>query len=124
MEIMVSRLTGQRGGRTVTPESKLKSEVLAFLRVCGIRFFRMQSGKVRVRGGWMQLCPDGTPDILCLSGKTVWLELKQETGKMRKAQEVFRVDAESRGEKYHVIRTTADLEAVFGVMCVTGGATA
>jgi hypothetical protein len=42
--------------------------------------WRTQSGKVKVRGAWMQLAPAGTPDILGYminGGRMVGLEVKQ-----------------------------------------------
>ena len=40
--------------------------------------YRTQSGKVKVRGGWMQLCPAGTPDTtgFTVGGKIIGIEYK------------------------------------------------
>jgi hypothetical protein len=40
--------------------------------------YRTQSGKVKVRGGWMQLCPAGTPDStgFSVAGRIIGIEYK------------------------------------------------
>lgn len=39
---------------------------------------RTQAGKVRVRGGWMHLCREGTPDSMgvAVDGKSILIEYK------------------------------------------------
>lgn len=53
-------------------------------------FCRLQSGRVRVRGGWMQLAPKGSPDIvggLRGSGRIFGLEIKGPKGRQSDGQE-------------------------------------
>jgi hypothetical protein len=40
--------------------------------------YRTQSGRVKVKGGWMQLCPAGTPDTtgMMANGKMIGIEYK------------------------------------------------
>lgn len=42
------------------------------------RMARTQSGKVKVKGGWMNLCPTGTPDTMGFSidGRHIGIEYK------------------------------------------------
>lgn len=44
------------------------------------RIARTQSGKVRVKGGWMNLCPTGTPDTMgfTVDGRHIGIEYKDE----------------------------------------------
>lgn len=53
----------------------------------GLIVLRLNSGKVPVRGGWMQLCPAGTPDIVVFSqnGRVGWAETKRPKGKNHEA---------------------------------------
>ena len=45
-------------------ETPIIRDILDALEQLGVEAFRAQSGRVRVRGGWMVLCPEGTADIL------------------------------------------------------------
>lgn len=42
------------------------------------KIYRSQSGKVKVKGGWMQLCPEGTPDATgyTVDGRIIGIEFK------------------------------------------------
>ncbi len=60
----------------MTPEGKLKVEVNDFLKKTGKVFLRLNSGMVKVRGGFMQLCPEGTADYLVLCPDLRFIELK------------------------------------------------
>jgi len=99
----------------VSESSELTGPIIKALRQMGYLVFRMNSGKVRVRGGWMQLCDEGTADILAfgpaLWGKdrTWWIETKQPKGKTLKsrqeAQEAFCIKVSNLGHQY--IRATS-----------------
>ena len=45
------------------------------------RIYRTQSGKVRVKGGFMSLCPKGTPDTtgFTVDGRIIGIEYKTES---------------------------------------------
>lgn len=45
------------------------------------RIARTQSGKVKVKGGWMNLCPTGTPDTMgfAVDGRHIGIEYKDTT---------------------------------------------
>jgi Holliday junction resolvase len=67
--------------------SELTGPLVKMIRQMGIMAMRMNSGKVRVRGGWMQLHSPGTADILCFPrGRVVWLECKTIKGTTNKEQ--------------------------------------
>lgn len=58
-------------------ETQISKEIRDYLNKRGIYNLRLNSGKVRVRGGWMQLCDEGTPDRYCLfKGKSIFIETK------------------------------------------------
>ena len=76
------------------------------LEQTGAVVFRMQSGKIPMRGRWIHLCPEGTADLLCFprSGGVVWIETKAPKGRTAKeqleAQEAFRQRVEAVGHRY------------------------
>lgn len=91
--------------------SDLTTPLRKMLEQAGCLVFRMNSGRVKVRGGWMVLCPEGTADLLCFprSGGVVWLEtkaVKKESHKaQREAQDAFRQRVEGFGHRYLYVRT-------------------
>lgn len=94
--------------------SELTGPAIKMLKQMGIWATRLQAGKVRVRGGWMQLCPTGTPDVLCRpSGRVVWIETK--LGKYGQSVEQLEFEhlAKEWGDEYHLCRTLDEvLEAI------------
>jgi len=71
----------------------------------------MNSGKVKVRGGWMQLHSPGTADILVFpQGRIVWLETKDPKGSTHKEQVKAQADFRDRvmalGHEYYRITST------------------
>jgi hypothetical protein len=95
----------------VTPEGRLKAEVSDFLKASGLFYRRMQSGIVRVKGGFLHLCPEGTADFLVCCPDPRWIELKapgQKTKKEREQkQQEFAEMVLSMGHK-HIKASTLD----------------
>jgi hypothetical protein len=90
--------------------TELTGPLVKMIRETGTFVLRLNSGKVKVRGGWMQLCPEGTADIVCFpKGAPVWLEtkaVKRDGHKaQREAQDAFRERVEQLGHKYVLVRT-------------------
>ena len=105
----------------MTPEGELKTNVIALLN--GLLrepefFLRMNSGKLRVRGGWMQMCPEGTADFVAYlkNQRTVWLELKAGTTKKDRIekQKEFRDKVLSLGHEYAECWSVADVLNALG----------
>jgi hypothetical protein len=95
-----------------TPEAKVKSEVLEFLKRSSLIWFRMQSGKVAVKRGFLHLAPLGTADFLIFKGsEPFWIELKapgQKTQKERaQRQREFAEKVLALGHK-HLTAETLD----------------
>lgn len=69
----------------------------------GIFYLRNQSGKVKVRGGWMSLAPEGTADLVIFpDGQLpIWVECKLKGNSTRKtrreAQAKFGADVRALG---------------------------
>ena len=92
----------------MSSESDIQRAILDALGAVGAFAFRAQSGKVKVRGGWMQLCPAGTPDILVLvppHGLLLGLEVKTATGEERESQIIWSAKARGRGAVVATVRT-------------------
>ena len=86
--------------------SEVTGPAIAALRQCGVWATRLQSGKVRVRGGWMMLCPAGTPDILARPhGRMAWIETKIGKNGLSAEQIDFQRMATEWGDEYHVCRS-------------------
>jgi hypothetical protein len=99
----------------VTPETQLKNDVVKYLKAAGLFFFRMNSGKVKVRNGWMVLCPKGTGDFLIFRGPLIfWAELKaagQATSKeVSQKQQEFRERVLSEGHHHARCESVEDVK--------------
>jgi len=111
-----TEVAGSQGGEEgMSEHSEITSPLIKMLRQAGVLALRMNSGKVRVRGGFMQLHDKGTADILCfpeIEGPAVWLETKAVKRDYHKeqyeAQAAFRARVEALGHKYAVVRTIDD----------------
>jgi hypothetical protein len=96
----------------MTPEGALKAQVLDFLKVAYPLHFRMQSGKVAVKRGFLHLAPEGTADVLVFKGtQPCWIELKAPKGKTHKEraekQQAFRERVLREGHR-HIQAQTLD----------------
>lgn len=92
-------------------EGEIQSEILQALKRVGIQAMRINSGMAKVRGGWLQLAPEGTADLIVFPrGKCpVWLEIKSEKGKQGEAQREFETNVRNLGHGYFVLRGLDDL---------------
>jgi hypothetical protein len=92
----------------MSSENDIQRAIILALQTIGVFAIRVQAGKVKVRGGWMQLAPAGTPDIYVLvppSGMSLWLEVKTATGEERESQLAFATKARARGARVETVRT-------------------
>ena len=102
----------------MSESSDLTSPLVKAIRQCGVMCERMNSGTVRVKGGYLQLHSAGTADILCFPrGRVVWIETKTLTGRTRKGtaddQAEFKRKVEALGHEYHrVTSVEAGLAAI------------
>ncbi len=92
----------------MSSESAIQRAILDALLVAGAFAFRVQAGKVKVRGGYMTLCPPGTPDILVVvppNGHLLGLECKAITGELRESQIAWSAKARARGVTVETVRS-------------------
>ena len=89
-------------------ESEIQKQIITYLKLSNYLVFRMNSGKTQYN---VQLCPKGTPDLLAISpqGKTLWIEVKTASGKLRESQVKMIADLESRGQKVIIARSVKDV---------------
>ncbi len=98
-------------------EAAIQAEIMACLAGWGRLAIRVHSGKVKVRGGWMRLAPEGTPDLYVLGFG--WLECKAEKGKLSPDQERMHRLITEAGERVAVVRSAG--EAVMVVLKAAEG---
>lgn len=103
--------------RTIT------TPILQALKKMGILCFRMNSGKLRVRGGFVHMAKRGTADILCFPyitstrrSNVLWIETKDPQGatakEQREAQAAFKEEVEALGHTYLKAHSLDDVLAV------------
>ena len=68
---------------------KVLGPIMKYLDRLGIFYLRNQSGRVKVRGGWMNLAPQGTADLVIFpDGKLpIWVECKVTGNKTSKERQ-------------------------------------
>lgn len=89
-------------------ENELQRSILDALRqMPGVTVWRCQSGKVKVRGGWMELAPNGTPDIIGFldSGQFMAIEVKLPGEELRPEQLAWFAKAKQRNVLAFVARS-------------------
>ena len=97
-------------------EADIQRGIIEALGAIGAFALRVQAGKVQVRRGWMQLAPQGTPDIYVLvppHGLSVWLEIKSAKGEERESQIAWATQARKRGAVVETVRTVEEALQVY-----------
>lgn len=79
----------------------------ALAQVYGVAAIRVQSGRVRARGGYVHAAPPGTPDLLLEMFRTSMLEIKTSSGRLSLVQENRHAELEQRGVRIAVVRSVA-----------------
>lgn len=100
-------------------EADVKLAVQQWLERAGYFWLRIQSGKVRVKRGYMQLCPEGTADLVVFhDGKTCWIEMKADKGKQKPSQMIFEAKAKAAGHSYIIARSLDEVRDFLGVRTI------
>lgn len=98
----------------MSEHSDITAPLIKALEQAGALVFRMNSGKIRLKGRVMHLHKSGTADILCFprTGGVLWLETKAVQKDyhtaQRAAQAEFRAKVEAFGHRYVVCRSVDD----------------
>lgn len=98
----------------IKSETDLKREIGHLLDLYGVLWRRLNSGRTRVRGGWMRHCPAGTADLVAFPVRkqvplVLWIETKKPKETQSPDQVKFQADVESRGMSYIVARSLDDV---------------
>ena len=80
-------------------EAEIQLSILKYLKTIDVSAWRNNSGKVRVNGGWMQLAPEGSTDIIGYlpGGKFLGIEVKKPGKKPTVKQTEWMEDAAGSG---------------------------
>ena len=115
----------------MSEHNELTRPLIDALNQTGGMALRMNSGKVKVARGFVQLHEEGTWDILffpralCWSGRgslkpaqPIWIETKQPKGHTNKAQvdaqAAFKDKVEALGHRYIVVHSLGDIDKILG----------
>lgn len=88
-------------------ETQLSHDIQRALNKLGVWCIRVQSGRVKVRGGWMHLAEEGTPDLYC-PALNLWLEIKTPGGEREASQVAWHSRAAREGVKVAVVRSVSE----------------
>jgi hypothetical protein len=96
-------------------ETAISRSISSGLESLGAIAIRVQSGLVKVRGGWMHLAPPGTPDRLFLleNGCGLWLETKTPIGSLSTEQIAWHYEARKRGHNVFTVKSEREARAAW-----------
>lgn len=107
-------------------ETALKRAIVTALTRAGAWVWRMQAGKVKVRGGWMELAPEGMPDLLGVippTGRLFGLEVKKPKGsRFEPAQLATHERLNAAGAYVAVVRSVDEAVAEYRAALAEEGA--
>ncbi len=97
-------------------EAERKKAIVDMFADMGVVAWVNHAGRVKVRGGYMNHSPAGTPDIIAIvrpMGRLLGLEVKDEKGKERPAQTAWAVVAREHGAFVATVKTPAEALAAY-----------
>jgi hypothetical protein len=100
-------------GKSDTPENRIKTEVLKYLKLRRIKAWSNPSGAVRIRPGkFMSFGLKGSSDILGIlpGGRFLAVECKAPTGRLSPEQRQFLADIKALGGMAIVARSWMDID--------------
>lgn len=88
-------------------ETELSRKITEALETIGCMVIRVQSGSLQMRGRRIRAAKAGTPDLCVLvpGGRTVWLEVKTDTGKLSDVQKRTHDRMRAMGHVVSVVRS-------------------
>lgn len=99
-------------------EAAIQREIMQAARAMGHKAFRMNAGKVRVKGGFMELAEDGTPDLLIIMsrGRSLWVEVKKPGEEPAVVQRLRHRELRNMGHAVTVARSVEEFIKAVGEM--------
>lgn len=104
-----------RGRMKKLSEHELQKNIIELLQYHGWYCLRLNSGKIRTQsGGFMQLCPKGTPDLMAIKRKQppLFIEVKLPKGIVSPEQAIMMTELRKYGADCLVVRSIDDLEGL------------
>lgn len=92
-------------------ETARSRSIQDFLRAKRIPCARVHCGKVKVRGGWMQLAESGYPDLWT---PLTWLETKTPVGELEDSQIERHDELRRWGERIEVVTSADEARQIIG----------
>jgi hypothetical protein len=92
-------------------EAPIQRAILDAFQAMGVLAFRINSGKVKTRGGWYQGAPAGFPDVVVVvppSGRLLGIEVKDGKGEERESQIRMRADLTRNGAVVVTVRSVEE----------------
>lgn len=89
-------------------EATIQRAILDAFQAMGVLAFRINSGKVKTRGGWYQGAPAGFPDVLVVVpplGRMLGIEVKDAKGETNPAQDRMHADMTRNGATVVTVRS-------------------
>jgi hypothetical protein len=96
-------------------ETKLQRAIIDAIELQGAYVERINSGKVKVRGGWMHGLKEGSPDLrgyIAPTGRAYYLEVKLPGEKPKPEQLAWKATHEKRGALHAFVTSVPDAVAV------------
>jgi len=92
-------------------ESEIQRAILDAFAAMGVLAFRINSGRVKAKGGWYQGAPAGFPDVIVVvppTGRLLGLEVKTATGEENADQVKMAKDLSRAGAAVRTVRSAEE----------------
>lgn len=117
LEQFITGPTGRTAHRELTPEARIKREILEALSRLGVPVYGLGAGAFRLGERFIRIGTPGIPDLLALPKNrgAMFIEVKSLRGRLSRPQVLFRDDCRHAGAVHVVARSLEDVLAVLGV---------
>lgn len=94
-------------------EGAIQRGIIQAGRALGYDVCRANAGRVKVRGGWLYLFPEGTPDVVMFGPGccVLWIETKTPAGRLSAGQHKRHADLRALGHTVVVARSVDEFLA-------------
>ena len=86
-------------------ESEIMKQILEYLKHINGRYFRINTGLIKIGGRYFKSAPKGTPDIIGFNGNGyfVAIEVKEPAGNLSPEQKDFRTSVKCSEHGIHIV---------------------